>query len=103
MTVEKAEVIHEPLPVPDIPEKLAQPPSQLTLSPEHQKMYDEVLAHFQSDGYALPKVEAGELREEEKFWLVRVNYISICTLCEGRCLESLLSRIYTCVCTYGDN
>ncbi|KZT07736.1 CRAL/TRIO domain-containing protein [Laetiporus sulphureus 93-53] len=69
MTVEKAEVIHEPLPVPDIPEKLAQPPSQLTLSPEHQKMYDGVLAHFQSEEYALPKVEQGELREEEKFWL----------------------------------
>ncbi|KAF6764056.1 CRAL-TRIO domain-containing protein [Ephemerocybe angulata] len=41
------------------------------LSAEEQGMYDQVLAHFAADEYALPAIEKGELMDEEKFWLSR--------------------------------
>ncbi|RXW15283.1 hypothetical protein EST38_g10570 [Candolleomyces aberdarensis] len=41
------------------------------LSESEQKMYDEVLAHFSPDSYALPGLEKGDLTDQEKFWLSR--------------------------------
>ncbi|KAH9944856.1 CRAL-TRIO domain-containing protein [Amylocystis lapponica] len=62
-----AEVIYEAPPPPRIPEK--QPPPELTLTPDHQKLFDEVLAHFANEAFLIPGTEDGALREEEKFWL----------------------------------
>ena len=42
------------------------------LTPAQAEMHQKVLGHFQSEPYRLPGVEEdGELRDEEKFWLVR--------------------------------
>ena len=46
-------------------------PSQLQLTETQQALYDDVLKHFDQDGYVLPGVEDGALTEAEKFWLVR--------------------------------
>lgn len=47
------------------------------LPPAQAEMHKKVLGHFQSESYKLPGVEEedGELREEEKFWLVRFFFI----------------------------
>ena len=44
------------------------------LTPAQAEMHKRVLEHFRSESYRLPGVkedEDGELRDEEKFWLVR--------------------------------
>ena len=44
------------------------------LPPAHAEMHKKVLEHFRSESYKLPGVkEDGELRDEEKFWLVRFS------------------------------
>ena len=45
----------------------AKPPVELTEN--EQDMYEKVLKHFSSPEYALPGIEKGQLKEEEKFWL----------------------------------
>jgi hypothetical protein len=48
------------------------------LPPARAEMHKKVLGHFRSESYKLPGVkeeEDGELRDEEKFWLVRVFFI----------------------------
>ena len=48
-------------------------PQGTDLTPAQQKIADEVLAHFSKDGYELPVKEGDKaLKDEEKFWLVRV-------------------------------
>lgn len=42
-----------------------------TLTEAERGMYDELLAHFTADGYALPNIEKGDLMDQEKFWLSR--------------------------------
>lgn len=37
---------------------------------EQQEKYQSVLDYFSQKDYRLPKVEDGELKENEKFWLV---------------------------------
>ncbi|PIL35387.1 hypothetical protein GSI_02113 [Ganoderma sinense ZZ0214-1] len=68
MAVE-TEVIYETRPPPDIPFDPAVLPPSLKLTDAHQKLYDEVLKHFDREEYVLPGVEDGALTEEEKFWL----------------------------------
>ena len=60
-------------PVPDLAGKTKQQGTDLT--PAQQKAIDEVLAHFSKPEYELPGVKEGDakLKEEEKFWLVRVS------------------------------
>ena len=42
------------------------------LTPAQVEMHKKVLEHFRSESYKLPGVEEdGELRDQEKFWLVR--------------------------------
>lgn len=63
-----AEKCHTPLaPLPRYYE--SNPRAQLSES--EQKMYDEVLAHFSPENYALPGLEKGDLTDQEKFWLSR--------------------------------
>jgi hypothetical protein len=45
------------------------PPAE-DLSEQQQGMLQAVLAHFTAEGYVLPGIENGALKEEEKFWLV---------------------------------
>ncbi|KAM5537177.1 hypothetical protein V8D89_009110 [Ganoderma adspersum] len=63
------ETIYETRPPPDIPFDPAVLPPSLKLTDAQQKLYDEVLKHFDTDEYVLPDVEDGALTEEEKFWL----------------------------------
>lgn len=65
-----ADTIFEARPPPHIPVDPAVLPPQLTLTDAQQKLYDEVLQHFEKDNYVLPGVENGALTEQEKFWLV---------------------------------
>jgi hypothetical protein len=58
-----------PLPPPD---KTFPVKEELTES--QQGTYKAVLEHFSKDGYKLPQVESGELLEQEKFWLVRLEW-----------------------------
>lgn len=67
------ERIYEPLPISRPTEKLAGPPPKgLELTPEQEKVYNEVLNHFTADGYQLPCEKDSALKEQEKFWLVSV-------------------------------
>ena len=70
MAVETEVPIYETRPPPDIPLDPAVLPPSLKLTDAHQKLYDEVLKHFDREEYVLPDVEDGALTEEEKFWLV---------------------------------
>ncbi|PCH42236.1 CRAL/TRIO domain-containing protein [Wolfiporia cocos MD-104 SS10] len=63
------ESLYEPLLIPRIPAKVQTAPPELTLTSEHQAQYDLILEHFTKEDYVLPKVENGQLRDEEKFWL----------------------------------
>lgn len=65
------DTIYEARPPPHIPVDPAVLPPQLQLTDAQQKLYDDVLKHFDRDDYVLPGVENGALAEEEKFWLVR--------------------------------
>lgn len=67
------ERIYEPLPIPRLPEKLAGPPKDLELTPEQERVFNEVLNHFAADDYQLPCEKDRALMEEEKFWLVSVT------------------------------
>lgn len=69
-----ADTIFEARPPPHIPVDPAVLPPQLTLTDAQQKLYDEVLKHFEKDDYVLPGVENGALTEQEKFWLVCRGY-----------------------------
>jgi hypothetical protein len=51
----------------------AEAPGELT--PDQASMTAKVLEHFSKPDYLLPGLEKGELGEEEKFWLVRPNFI----------------------------
>lgn len=45
------------------------------LTPVQQKIADEVLAYFSKDEYELPVKEGDrKLMEEERFWLVRIQW-----------------------------
>ncbi|OJT15007.1 CRAL-TRIO domain-containing protein C23B6.04c [Trametes pubescens] len=68
------DTIYEARPPPHIPVDPAVLPPQLTLTEAQQKLYDEVLKHFEKDDYVLPGVENGALTEQEKFWLVCRGY-----------------------------
>lgn len=57
-------------PIPPLPSYFTSNPRG-EVSATEQGMYDEVLAHFAPDDYALPGVEKGELTETEKYWLSR--------------------------------
>jgi hypothetical protein len=48
------------------------PPEFLTLSEEHQAVYQEVLKHFAAEDFVIPGIEKGDgkLTEEEKYFLV---------------------------------
>ena len=71
MAVE-TEKIYEARPPPEIPFDPAVPPPLLKLTDAQQKLYDEVLSHFDKEDFVLPGVEDGALTEEERFWLVRL-------------------------------
>ncbi|KAH9838326.1 CRAL-TRIO domain-containing protein [Rhodofomes roseus] len=64
-----AERVYEPLPIPQLVEKLASPPKELELTSEQEKVFDEVLEHFAAEDYQLPCEEDRSLKEAEKFWL----------------------------------
>ncbi|KAL1940230.1 hypothetical protein VTO73DRAFT_9182 [Trametes versicolor] len=64
-----ADTIFEARPPPHIPVDPSVLPPQLTLTDAQQKLYDEVLKHFEKDDYVLPGAENGALTEQEKFWL----------------------------------
>ena len=56
------------------------------LPPAQAEMHGKVLEHFRSESYRLPGVkedEDGELRDEEKFWLVRFFFLVSCWLMIG--------------------
>ncbi|KAI0760942.1 CRAL/TRIO domain-containing protein [Trametes elegans] len=61
--------VYEAIPPPYLPVDPAVLPPQLQLTEAQQKLYDEVLKHFEKEDYVLPGVEDGVLKEEEKFWL----------------------------------
>lgn len=42
------------------------------LTPAQAAMHKKVLEHFQNESYKIPGLKDSELREVEKFWLVRV-------------------------------
>ena len=63
------ETIYEARPPPEIAVDPPVLPPNLELTDAQQKIYDEVLEHFERPDYVLP--ELGPLTEEEKFWLVR--------------------------------
>ena len=65
------ETIYEACPPPEIAVDPPVLPPNLKLTDAQQKLYDEVLKHFERPDYVLPEVENGALTEEEKFWLVR--------------------------------
>ena len=67
-----AEPIYEPLPIPQLAEKLASPPKDLELTAEQEKVFNEVLNHFTAGDYQLPCEKDRSLKEEEKFWLVSI-------------------------------
>lgn len=52
----------------------------VTLTPAQAEMHKKVLEHFQNESYKLPGVQdsdGGELKDEEKFWLVRFRFLSL--------------------------
>jgi len=52
----------------------------VTLTPAQAEMHKKVLERFQSESYKLPGVQDGasrELKDEEKFWLVRFRFRSL--------------------------
>lgn len=59
---------------PPLPQDATQP--YATLPPKQQEMYEDVLAHFVTEDYALPGAKEGKgaLMEEEKFWLVSTTF-----------------------------
>jgi hypothetical protein len=59
---------YEPLSPPSPP--LTADAGPIVLTPEQEKLYQQVLEHFNKPDYALPDEEKTELSEEEKFWLV---------------------------------
>ena len=63
--------IYESPPPPRFSVDPAALPPQLKLTDVQQKMYDEVLQHFEKADYTIPDEENSALTEEEKFWLVR--------------------------------
>ena len=63
--------IYESPPPPRFSVDPAALPPQLKPTDVQQKMYDEVLQHFEKADYTIPDEENGALTEEEKFWLVR--------------------------------
>ena len=67
------EYIYEPLPIPQLAEKLAGPPKELELTAEQEKIFDKVLDHFTAEDYQLPCEKDRSLRQEEKFWLVSLR------------------------------
>ncbi|GBE88286.1 CRAL/TRIO domain-containing protein [Sparassis latifolia] len=69
MSITHAETIYTPLPPPNISSKTVKEPPELSLTSDHQRLFDEVLAHYSNEKYTIPAVEDGKLREEEKFWL----------------------------------
>ncbi|KAI0649476.1 CRAL/TRIO domain-containing protein [Trametes meyenii] len=68
MAGETVKIYESPAP-PHIPVDPAVLPPQLQLTEAQQKLYDEVLKHFDREDYVLPGVEDGALTENEKFWL----------------------------------
>ena len=64
------DTIYEARPPPEIAVDPATVPPNLKLTDAQQKLYDEVVKHFERAEYVLPEVENGTLTEEEKFWLV---------------------------------
>ena len=61
--------IYEAHAPPDISFDPATPPPVLQLTDAQQKIYDDVLKHFDREDYVLPDTKDGALTEEEKFWL----------------------------------
>ncbi|KAI0331836.1 CRAL/TRIO domain-containing protein [Cubamyces sp. BRFM 1775] len=61
--------IYEACPPPHVAVDPSVLPPQLQPTEPQQALYDEVLKHFDKEGYALPGVEDGALTESEKFWL----------------------------------
>ena len=74
MSEVEIDAIYETRPPPDIPFDPAVLPPSLKLTDTQQKLYDEVLKHFDAEEYVLPGFEDGALTEEEKFWLVRLPF-----------------------------
>ncbi|KAI0671386.1 CRAL/TRIO domain-containing protein [Trametes maxima] len=68
MAGETVKIYESPAP-PQISVDPAVLPPQLQLTDAQQKLYDEVLKHFDHEEYVLPGVEDGALTENEKFWL----------------------------------
>jgi hypothetical protein len=69
------------------------------LTPAQAAMHEKVLEHFQSESYTIPGIKDGELLEAEKFWLVRVSFLSeiyvltvfdVCSLMTACCGKEVL-------------
>ncbi|EPT01383.1 hypothetical protein FOMPIDRAFT_1023288 [Fomitopsis schrenkii] len=88
------ERIYEPLPISRPTEKLAGPPPKgLELTPEQEKVYNEVLNHFTADGYQLPCEKDSALKEQEKFWLTWDCLHRYCRAVKWSSAKSAIKRL----------
>jgi hypothetical protein len=66
---------HEPDYVPFLPSPATYTSKQPSLSPSQEELYQIVLDHFSRPAYSIPGIlQNGELIEEEKYWLVSMDY-----------------------------
>ncbi|KAJ8456349.1 hypothetical protein ONZ45_g18756 [Pleurotus djamor] len=63
------------------------------LTENEQDMYEKVLKHFSSPEYALPGIEKGQLKEEEKFWLSKECIVRFLRAVKWSTAEKAIERL----------